>query len=811
MDMLKRIGILIFCMNLLCTQAQHSCYGTDFLFAFPYPNYNPSTNPDSAYHHYISIKSIYDTDGYIYFNATQDSIPFHIQAFHSYEHTLTDTQKSYSTVGNRPRPQDIGVYNSGIHITSSYPITISIGIHCTASSEVSVIVPTPAWGYSYITHNTKNITPYYGIPESILIIANEDSTLIYSNNAYICTINKGEIWYDHVSIGTKISANKPIMVYSFNSLATIKSSGDGILEPMLPLHSLGTDVFVPCTPITTNYIQVIATQNHTNITYSGGNIITDFSGFRIFEIDTNAARTTTNLMEGEKIWITVDRYDHGCYIHADKPISVHSFLSQGDDSIGDPEMAAMPGINQKTTDCIIKPFQIPDDPQYLPFKHYLTISTPTLTKDSTRIRTLTHGDTCLYGGTWTNHSSGYSFYNMPVQADTNTYYISNNAGGIIAYYSAFKHADGIYALANCKFFNADISFTGNDTSYINLSEVWFCEQNIHFTADIKGNMSPLPGHIKWYIDGTEYLPARDNMQWSKYFSQGTYHIEMEVRFDDEINTKRIGSTLNVSALSIETTTTPEHCHKEDGCIMLYPTVCYQPHLLYRTDSTWHHGDTIYGLKAGNYHLYITDSVCETEADVRVDSTVKPQAEFSADYYTTMAQYTIHFTDRSTYKDAPIDQWYWDYGDNKSSTLQHPSHAYEHEGNYPVTLYITDTNLCVDSITHYIDIVSAFSFPNIFTPTGADGKSYYFRPIEDKGLFHSFEMTIYNRWGTPVWTQHCSDGACPHYTDDSFWWNGISDKGVRVSDGVYYWVVTVHTPGMPTFSLHGSVTVAGSSH
>ena len=42
-------------------------------------------------------------------------------------------------------------------------------------------------------------------------------------------------------------------------------------------------------------------------------------------------------------------------------------------------------------------------------------------------------------------------------------------------------------------------------------------------------------------------------------------------------------------------------------------------------------------------------------------------------------------------------WFWDFGDNTTSTLQNPTHVYNSFGDYPVTLTVTNANGCENSV------------------------------------------------------------------------------------------------------------------
>ena len=69
---------------------------------------------------------------------------------------------------------------------------------------------------------------------------------------------------------------------------------------------------------------------------------------------------------------------------------------------------------------------------------------------------------------------------------------------------------------------------------------------------------------------------------------------------------------------------------------------------------------------------------------------KPTAQFTAE---TLPEFTVDFTDTS----AGALSWLWDFGDGSMSAVQHPSHTYEAEGEYIVTLYIENDILSWDEI------------------------------------------------------------------------------------------------------------------
>jgi PKD repeat protein len=69
----------------------------------------------------------------------------------------------------------------------------------------------------------------------------------------------------------------------------------------------------------------------------------------------------------------------------------------------------------------------------------------------------------------------------------------------------------------------------------------------------------------------------------------------------------------------------------------------------------------------------------------------PSASFSANLTTACKPANIQFTDQSTAPGgATITQWQWNFGDGGTSNLQNPTHIYNANGFYTVSLTITSS-------------------------------------------------------------------------------------------------------------------------
>lgn len=87
-------------------------------------------------------------------------------------------------------------------------------------------------------------------------------------------------------------------------------------------------------------------------------------------------------------------------------------------------------------------------------------------------------------------------------------------------------------------------------------------------------------------------------------------------------------------------------------------------------------------------------------------------------------------------------------------------------------------------------------PNVFTPNG-DGINDVLT-IYTKGIT-AFSIEIFDRWGQMVFTT----------TYPAICWDGRTNGGVKVSDGVYYYVIKATSESGQDMSRKGTVTVLGS--
>lgn len=73
----------------------------------------------------------------------------------------------------------------------------------------------------------------------------------------------------------------------------------------------------------------------------------------------------------------------------------------------------------------------------------------------------------------------------------------------------------------------------------------------------------------------------------------------------------------------------------------------------------------------------------------------PVARFTSPDTVGCAPFTTSFFNASSFTEAPIIAWSWDFGDGNTSNLINPSHTWQDPGVYYVQLTVTDANGCSD--------------------------------------------------------------------------------------------------------------------
>lgn len=118
------------------------------------------------------------------------------------------------------------------------------------------------------------------------------------------------------------------------------------------------------------------------------------------------------------------------------------------------------------------------------------------------------------------------------------------------------------------------------------------------------------------------------------------------------------------------------------------------------------------------------------------------------------------------------------------------------GYYYVT--ITDNNNCQNNDSLYIKRTdycdNELIIPNVFTPNNDNANDQFY--IRSSKNVKEFNMIIYNRWGTKLFESDKIERR----------WDGRTDSGEKLSDGVYYYILNAKLLSGRVLNLSGTVTL-----
>ena len=132
---------------------------------------------------------------------------------------------------------------------------------------------------------------------------------------------------------------------------------------------------------------------------------------------------------------------------------------------------------------------------------------------------------------------------------------------------------------------------------------------------------------------------------------------------------------------------------------------------------WSTGDTTAAItitQPGTYALRVTDRWCGTSAADTINISFANPAGINAAIGIQGRNCTsVYFLDESTAL-QPIVKWEWSFGDGTTDTTQSPQHLFAADGQYLVTLVVTDSQGATDTTTRNVELINK---PNL--ELGAD--------------------------------------------------------------------------------------------
>jgi hypothetical protein len=534
---------VFFVLTHFAIQAQ-TMEGTEFWLTFGKNSWWHDNNSDLNLQIRIASNN-QQTAGTIYFTDIGVTVPFNIGTLQVFTHNLNELQKqaAYNT--------SQGISNKSIYITTDQPVTVYALNQTHMSTDATNILPVTALGTNYyqISYTPYQVSnpPLPTAYDAYAVVGIKNNTNLYHNGIFEATIDSGQIYYRTSSTdmtGAHITTDNPVAFFAVNQRVLIPASWynfDCLMQQLAPVDIWGNDFFVPASHRGKDRVRIVASQNNTQITITGGTVI---SG------------NPNNLQASQFVEVEVYLSSNGCYIQANKPIGVCTYLTgwgynfEGLIVNSDPAQCWLPSLDKTVTEALMTPL-IPTGETTIEGYHALVI-TPTNNKNETTVSIDGAPATALSGGNWMDHfAAGMSFYNMPL-SNLNVSYLFTNSNKLIVLCYATGEMESYYHLANAAIRNVYPVFYVNDISYKHLQLHTFCG-NVAFRAHVVG-MSEEPGSLKWYIDDIEQTEIQDSLTWSKYFPAKEYNVKMMVRFSEE-NSVTLESTLHVVA-EISATASP---------------------------------------------------------------------------------------------------------------------------------------------------------------------------------------------------------------------------------------------------------------
>ena len=197
---------------------------------------------------------------------------------------------------------------------------------------------------------------------------------------------------------------------------------------------------------------------------------------------------------------------------------------------------------------------------------------------------------------------------------------------------------------------------------------------------------------------------------------------------------------------------------------------------------------------GNYTVTVTDSNnCMANATSSIGNIQNITADFTYNARTNFSEREIV---DFTFTGIGANTFSWDFGDFYYSSLMNPTHQYNDNITYTVTLIANSgvPYFCQDTAIKNITVLPPFNIyiPTAFTPNG-DGINDVFNVIVTR--IKEYHIFIYNRWGKQIFVGNSLSEK----------WDGKYNEEV-VPDGVYTYLVNVIGEDDKAFSRKGTIVL-----
>ena len=522
--------------------AQTSTQGTDFWLSFGKNRHSTSSEIN------MQVRIVTNQAATVTFTYTNSGTTeiYNVPAGSIETITLNNTQKSRVFSGATGRT------SNSLHIESTTPISVYALNQNTNTTDATNVLPVTSLGTDY--YHISYLACYQAptvYDDGYTVIATENNTIIYDEGTPITTLQKGQVYsayYSNTDItGKHITSNNPIAYFVTNGgvfiPVNLTNGSDCLFQQLLPVNVWGNNFLVPVTHRGTERVRIVASQDGTIITQTGGVIKTDNGGF---------SQNILTLNRGQFVELEIYLASHGCYISANKPVGVGAYLAgeyyydHSPDLIvkkGDPALTWVPPIEQSINGALIAPF-VPQGNTNLD-EHYALIVTSTATKDQTTVAVGASAPVAVSGGSWRDNSaSNYSFYSLQLSNSSSDSYFFANPHGLVVLGYGIGNTESYYYLSGAAARNLNAAFYINDIHYQDLDGSIICDTVADFRSVIQYAMSTTPGYLRWYVDSVEQVAVTDTLEWSRTLSVGEHNVYIDV-LDMSNDTITLSATFTV--------------------------------------------------------------------------------------------------------------------------------------------------------------------------------------------------------------------------------------------------------------------------
>lgn len=314
-----------------------------------------------------------------------------------------------------------------------------------------------------------------------------------------------------------------------------------------------------------------------------------------------------------------------------------------------------------------------------------------------------------------------------------------------------------------------------------------CTELNMLEADVQGGEGPF--QYSWYVDGG--VVVEDGLTFAIQTNE-TVEVSFEV-------TDACGTSVNdqliviipINSITLEVTENQ--------------LVCPGLEVTLAANAEGGVGDFTYSWSAfgvGAEHEFIAESsqeytvVATDGCGVSVVGSVFIEVvEFDITYAVSSISENSYTFESYTFPPCESDcSFFWDFGDNSTSTQENVEHEFDGLGVYNGSLSVVNSLGCIDSVNFTVYPPITIYLPNSFTPNG-DGINDVFR-VHGIGVL-DYEIKMYNRWGSIVY--HSKD-------INEVWVGEVSERMYYAQNEAYSYVITAIGYDTNSYTQKGVITV-----